>query len=122
MSLTQIVNVSNKPILRVKQHLRAIRCCLWFVESSTDALRPFMAFHANLRSTYYSFISRLELQTKNLVKHHLAAATSEFAVHIWMADQDQMLGLGERKISGIVSDDAMKIGNNWGEVWSLALL
>lgn len=76
-----------------------------------------MAFHANLKSTYYSFITRLEQQTKNLVKHHLAAATSEFAVHIWTSDQDQIMGIGERKISGLVTDDTAKLGNSWGEVW-----
>lgn len=45
-----------------------------------DTLRPYVAFHAALRSAHHSFIARLEDQCKSLLQHHLQAATSEFAV------------------------------------------
>ena len=61
--------------------------CMTIVEShvggadpSHDTLRPYVAFHAALRSAYHSFIAHLEDNCKSLMRHHLEAATSEFAV------------------------------------------
>lgn len=49
-------------------------------DPSHDTLRPYVAFHAALRSAYHSFIAHLEDNCKSLMRHHLQAATSEFAV------------------------------------------
>ncbi len=49
-------------------------------DPSHDTLRPYVAFHAALRSAYHSFIAHLEDNCKGLMRHHLEAATSEFAV------------------------------------------
>ncbi len=49
-------------------------------DPSHDTLRPYVAFHAALRSAYHSFIAHLEDNCKSLMRHHLEAATSEFAV------------------------------------------
>ncbi|GMH41703.1 hypothetical protein BSKO_09613 [Bryopsis sp. KO-2023] len=84
-------------------------------ESSAESLRPFVAFHATLRSAYHSFISRLEQQTQALVKHHLSAATSEFAVHVWASEPETMMGGMDRKSSVISSEEQMRLGANWGE-------
>ena len=48
-------------------------------DPSHDTLRPYVAFHAALRSAYHSFIAHLEDNCKSLMRHHLEAATSEFA-------------------------------------------
>lgn len=55
-----------------------VYCCS--ADPSHDTLRPYVAFHAALRSAHHSFIARLEDQCRNLLQHHLEAATSEFAV------------------------------------------
>ena len=53
--------------------------------AGSDTLRPYVAFHAALRSAYNAFISRLEGQCRGLVRHHLDAATSEFAATLTAA-------------------------------------
>ena len=49
-------------------------------DPSHETLRPYVAFHAALRSAYHRFIAHLEENCKSLMRHHLEVATSEFAV------------------------------------------
>lgn len=90
-------------------------------EPPGDGMRQFVAFHTTLRSAYQNFIGRLEEQTKALVRHHLDAATSEFAVHLLAsaAESDvfgaQHQGL-ERMQSGVGVDDPPLNAGQWGEV------
>ena len=65
----------------VVHHTFFCRCnCTRAADPSHDILRPYVAFHAALRSAYHSFIAHLEDNCKSLMRHHLEAATSEFAV------------------------------------------
>lgn len=75
-----------------------------------EEIRPFVAFNATLRSAYQSFIDRLEMQARSLVRNHLAAATSEFAgfTHDMFLNEQRTL---ERKSSTLLDDD-----RNWNEV------
>lgn len=41
-----------------------------------------MAFHAALRAAHQAFVSKLEEQTKAVLRQHLDSATSEFAVNL----------------------------------------
>ena len=43
--------------------------------SSKDTLRPYVSFHAALRSAHQSFLSRLDNQTRQMLKQHLEAST-----------------------------------------------
>lgn len=45
-------------------------------------LRPYIAFHAALHSTYQAFVSSLEDNCRALVRHHLDAATSGFGMSL----------------------------------------
>eukprot|EP00878_Enallax_costatus_P025746 GHUV01027572.1.p1 GENE.GHUV01027572.1~~GHUV01027572.1.p1 ORF type:complete len:414 (+),score=163.76 GHUV01027572.1:164-1405(+) len=45
-----------------------------------EALQPYVAFHAALRSAHMNFVSKLEAQARTLLQHHLDTATSEFAL------------------------------------------
>eukprot|EP00877_Chromochloris_zofingiensis_P001237 jgi/Chrzof1/11113/Cz05g24080.t1 len=45
-----------------------------------DTLQAYIAFHASLRAAHASFVSRLEVHAKGLLRHHLDAATGEFAL------------------------------------------
>ena len=49
------------------------------VESDADSIRAYVTFHATLKNAYQNFVRRLEDGAKSLVRHHLFAATSEFA-------------------------------------------
>ena len=51
-----------------------------------------MAFHAAMRSAYQGFVALLEEQCRVLVRHHLEAATSEFAMSLFGEDD---LSLGQ---------------------------
>lgn len=53
-------------------------CC--FAGPAKEALQPYVAFHAALRSAHMSFVSKLESQARTLLQHHLDTATSEFAL------------------------------------------
>ena len=82
-------------------------------------MRQFVAFHTTLRSAYLNFIGRLEEQTKALVRHHLDAATSEFAVHLLAsAPESDVYGAQhqslERMQSGV--EDPPLHAAQWGEV------
>ena len=43
--------------------------------SSKDTLRPYVSFHAALRSAHQSFLARLDEQTRQLLRQHLDAST-----------------------------------------------
>ncbi|PSC67591.1 dynamin-related GTPase [Micractinium conductrix] len=45
-----------------------------------DALRPYVAFHAELQSAFKAFVGALEDSCRGIVRHHLETATSEFAM------------------------------------------
>ncbi|KAK9825379.1 hypothetical protein WJX81_007027 [Elliptochloris bilobata] len=47
---------------------------------AAEALRPYVAFHAELRTAFQHFVGRLEAQCRELVAHHLETATS-----VWSA-------------------------------------
>ncbi|KAL0037146.1 hypothetical protein WJX79_002609 [Trebouxia sp. C0005] len=70
-------------------------------DPSHDTLRPYVAFHAALRSAYHSFIAHLEDNCKSLMRHHLEAATSEFAVTT-LAGMDD-LHVDDRNDTGVTS-------------------
>lgn len=48
------------------------------------------AFHAELRAAHASFVSSLEAKARELLRHHLDAATSEFALSLMAAAPDVM--------------------------------
>ncbi|KAG2439371.1 hypothetical protein HXX76_004729 [Chlamydomonas incerta] len=50
---------------------------------SKDNLHPYISFHAALRSAHQSFISRLEEQARGMLRTHLEAATSQFAMNMY---------------------------------------
>lgn len=50
---------------------------------SKDNLHPYISFHATLRSAHQSFISRLEEQARIMLRTHLEAATSQFAMNMY---------------------------------------
>ncbi|KAG2453440.1 hypothetical protein HYH02_001663 [Chlamydomonas schloesseri] len=50
---------------------------------SKDNLHPYISFHAALRSAHQSFISRLEEQARAMLRTHLEAATSQFAMNMY---------------------------------------
>jgi hypothetical protein len=50
-----------------------------------EALQPYVAFHAALRSAHVGFVSRLDTQARTLLRHHLDTATSEFALSLLMS-------------------------------------
>ncbi|KAL0049185.1 hypothetical protein WJX82_008406 [Trebouxia sp. C0006] len=70
-------------------------------DPSHDTLRPYVAFHAALRSAYHSFIAHLEDNCKSLMRHHLEAATSEFAVTALAGMED--LHVDDRNDVGVTS-------------------
>ncbi|KAL4853400.1 Dynamin-related protein 5A [Chlorella vulgaris] len=45
-----------------------------------ERLRPYVAFHAALRSAFQAFVQGLEERCKGIVLHHLETATSEYAM------------------------------------------
>eukprot|EP00798_Chlamydomonas_sp_ICE-L_P023672 gene23672-9207_t len=65
--------------------------------SSRETLRPYVAFHAALRSAHINFLSKLEERTKQLLRQHLDSATSEFAVNLLASIPD---GVGEGREDG----------------------
>ncbi len=48
--------------------------------SGYERLRPYVAFHAALRSAFQAFVQGLEERCKGIVLHHLETATSEYAM------------------------------------------
>jgi hypothetical protein len=57
--------------------------------SSTAPDRP-QAFHAALRAAHASFVARLESKARELLHHHLDAATSEFALGMMGGSADAL--------------------------------
>ncbi|KIY98072.1 hypothetical protein MNEG_9891 [Monoraphidium neglectum] len=55
-----------------------------------ELLQPYTAFHATLRAAHASFVSRLEAKARELLRHHLDAATSEFALGLMAGAADIM--------------------------------
>jgi hypothetical protein len=67
---------------------------------SPDSLKPYVAFHAALRAAHQSFLCKTEEAARQLVHHHLASATSEFALSLMASlpdfwDDEQGAGRGE---------------------------
>ncbi|KAK9808620.1 hypothetical protein WJX72_000661 [[Myrmecia] bisecta] len=80
-----------------------------------QTLRAYVAFHAGLRCAYQAFIGRLEQQCRQLVHHHLDAATSEFAVGM-LAELESTAGHEDAE-GGSRADDAQhQIENAMREV------
>mmetsp|Transcript_4509 Transcript_4509/g.12314 ORF Transcript_4509/g.12314 Transcript_4509/m.12314 type:complete len:775 (-) Transcript_4509:922-3246(-) len=50
--------------------------------NSRQTLRPYVAFHASLRSAHQSFLTKLEESTRAMLRQTLESATSEFAVNM----------------------------------------
>ncbi|KAG2498836.1 hypothetical protein HYH03_003029 [Edaphochlamys debaryana] len=50
---------------------------------SKDNLHPYIAFHAGLRTAHQAFITRLEEQARSMLRTHLEAATSQFAMNMY---------------------------------------
>lgn len=50
--------------------------------SSKETLRPYVAFHAALRSAHQAFLAKLEESTRTALRQTLDSATSEFAVNL----------------------------------------
>lgn len=50
--------------------------------SSKETLRPYVSFHAALRSAHQSFLNKLEDNTRSALRQTLEASTSEFAVNL----------------------------------------
>lgn len=48
--------------------------------SEYERLRPYVAFHAALRSAFQAFVAGLEDRCRGIVRHHLETATSEYAI------------------------------------------
>ncbi|GBF90887.1 hypothetical protein Rsub_03742 [Raphidocelis subcapitata] len=53
-----------------------------------ELLQPYTAFHAALRTAHASFVSTLESKARELLRHHLDAATSEFALGLMAGAPD----------------------------------
>ncbi|KXZ53084.1 hypothetical protein GPECTOR_8g76 [Gonium pectorale] len=68
---------------------------------SKENLHPYIAFHAALRSSHQSFISRLEEQARAMLRTHLEAATSQFAMNMYLHVPDP----GDPVIESPVSSD-----------------
>jgi hypothetical protein len=55
-------------------------CPVLAAVGSKDALHPYIAFHAALRTAHQAFVSRLEETARQLLRTHLEAATSAFSM------------------------------------------
>ena len=62
-----------------------------FAEGGEDRLRPYVAFHAALRSAYQAIVGCLEEQCRVHVQHHLDAATSDVALASFGTDTELSL-------------------------------
>lgn len=59
-----------------------------------ELLQPYTAFHAALRAAHASFVAALEAKARGLLRHHLDAATSEFALSLMAGAPDVAWGGG----------------------------
>lgn len=75
-----------------------------------EALQPYVAFHAALRSAHINFVAKLEAQARSLLQHHLDTATSEFALSMMAAMPDVVYGQQQqqhqsRRAAAAAADD-----------------
>ena len=75
------------------------------VEPVAESIRPYVTFHATLKNAYHKFVHRLENQAKSLVRHHIFAATSEFAVLVTDPHYDPRSPTIDRRSSTFLDDD-----------------
>ena len=67
-----------------------------------DRLRPYVAFHAALRSAFQAFVAGLEARCRGILAHHLETATSEYALGLlaggcpWAVDGLEVRQVGEK--------------------------
>lgn len=73
-------------------------CCL-APGPAKEALQPYVAFHAALRSAHINFVAKLEAQARSLLQHHLDTATSEFALSMMAAMPDVVYGQQQQHVS-----------------------
>ena len=57
-----------------------------------ERLRPYVAFHAALRSAFQAFVHGLEERCKGIVRHHLETATSEYAIGLLAGERAHAAG------------------------------
>lgn len=55
---------------------------------SKDNLHPYIAFHAGLRTAHQAFVGKLEETARGMLRTHLEAATSQFAMNMYAHMQD----------------------------------
>ena len=58
-----------------------------------ERLRPYVAFHAALRSAFQAFVHGLEERCKGIVRHHLETATSEYAIGLLAGERAHAAGI-----------------------------
>ncbi|EFJ45494.1 dynamin-related GTPase [Volvox carteri f. nagariensis] len=78
---------------------------------SKENLHPYIAFHAALRSSHQAFINRLEEQARGMLRTHLEAATSQFAMNMYIhvpdpGDADELADCSD----GDVAEECMVAG------------
>ena len=78
--------------------------CVLLCSTEYERLRPYVAFHAALRSAFQAFVAGLEERCKGIVRHHLETATSEYAMGLLAGKQtihvlDDMVAAAERQFS-----------------------
>ena len=77
-----------------------------------EALQPYVAFHAALRSAHMNFVNKLEAQARTLLQHHLDTATSEFALSMMAQMPDiyaqpaAAAGRSSRSAAAAMADEA----------------
>jgi hypothetical protein len=68
--------------------------------AAAEALRPYVAFHAALRSAFQGFAQGMEERGRELVRHHLETATGHFAAAALLEGGE---GAGEREVCWAIS-------------------
>ncbi|GIL90632.1 hypothetical protein Vretifemale_18411 [Volvox reticuliferus] len=79
---------------------------------SKENLHPYIAFHAALRSSHQAFINRLEEQARGMLRTHLEAATSQFAMNMYVhvsdpGDPEESMQPADCSDGDLVEDDGM---------------
>lgn len=64
---------------------------------SKDNLHPYISFHAGLRTAHQAFVGKLEETARGMLRTHLEAATSQFAMNMYahMPDPGDPMDLAE---------------------------
>ena len=87
-------------------------------EGGEDRLRPYVAFHAALRSAYQSVVGSLEEQCRVHVQHHLDAATSAVALASMGVDAElslkQLQLCDDDDLENAAMDSVRRAGNPAG--------